>query len=418
MIKLAGFVFIVLILSVSSLYADPGVPDTVRVDSVGAYLGGKAVVPVYFFNDERLSGLELVLKHDSVLSVLDSVSLAGGRLDYIPATGINARISPSILDLSVVDWQGWIPVGTGLLCKLYFSISTNAGGATIIIDTAFMPPVSHTLFSDSEAYSIEPRFVKGYISVQEPPPTFDSVWVDTVSSPNGRSVALNINAYNGEPVSKIDLALIYSSYSLVYDSIIYNGTRSVTSSSRSVSPDSTHRQLLVTLNFSTTPLPPGSGPLATLIFDIPAGAAEEKVIIDSASYLGITPTQFTTSDGLTFTPYFRSGFVNIKAGTAAEEKNLVVLPQKYSLGQNYPNPFNPSTIIKFDLPRTSEVTLEVFNILGRKVRTLIDRRMSAGSYNVTFDGKGEDKKQLSTGVYFYRLRAEGYEQSRSMMLLK
>jgi flagellar hook assembly protein FlgD len=88
------------------------------------------------------------------------------------------------------------------------------------------------------------------------------------------------------------------------------------------------------------------------------------------------------------------------------------------LGQNYPNPFNPSTIIHFELPKVSTITLDVFNILGQKVRTLIDRQLPAGIYNVTFDGRGDDRKPLASGVYLYRLTAENYSRSRAMMLLK
>ncbi len=74
------------------------------------------------------------------------------------------------------------------------------------------------------------------------------------------------------------------------------------------------------------------------------------------------------------------------------------VPEAFTLAQNYPNPFNPSTQIAFGLPNTARVTLEVYNLLGQKVATLLDEMREPGSYTVSFDGKG-----MSSGVYFYRL---------------
>ena len=89
------------------------------------------------------------------------------------------------------------------------------------------------------------------------------------------------------------------------------------------------------------------------------------------------------------------------------------LPSVYSLSQNYPNPFNPSTSIEFAIPRNSEVTLKIYNTLGQEVRTLINEQMSAGSYNYDFDASS-----LSSGVYFYTLKAGDFVQSKKMILLK
>jgi Secretion system C-terminal sorting domain len=85
----------------------------------------------------------------------------------------------------------------------------------------------------------------------------------------------------------------------------------------------------------------------------------------------------------------------------------------FKLAQNYPNPFNPSTTINFNLPRPTEVTLEVFNNLGQKVATLVNSRLNAGDHEVKFEGKN-----LSSGIYFYRLTADNMSQKRKMVLMK
>jgi hypothetical protein len=85
----------------------------------------------------------------------------------------------------------------------------------------------------------------------------------------------------------------------------------------------------------------------------------------------------------------------------------------FELEQNYPNPFNPGTTIKYKLPQASLVNLKVYNVLGQEVATLVDESQPAGIHAVQFDGSG-----LSSGVYFYRLSAGDFVQTRKLMLLR
>jgi serine protease AprX len=89
------------------------------------------------------------------------------------------------------------------------------------------------------------------------------------------------------------------------------------------------------------------------------------------------------------------------------------LPASFALHQNFPNPFNPSTMITYDVPKSGTVTLKVYDLLGREVRTLVNEVQSPRTYAVRFDGEG-----LSAGVYFYRLQTNDYGETRRMMLLK
>jgi hypothetical protein len=87
--------------------------------------------------------------------------------------------------------------------------------------------------------------------------------------------------------------------------------------------------------------------------------------------------------------------------------------KRYILSQNYPNPFNPVTTIEFDLPKTSEVSLKVFNILGEEVTTLVSDKLYAGSYTYKWDASN-----LASGVYLYRLEAEDFVETMKMILMK
>lgn len=89
------------------------------------------------------------------------------------------------------------------------------------------------------------------------------------------------------------------------------------------------------------------------------------------------------------------------------------IPEKYTLYQNYPNPFNPATNIKFDLPKTSEVKLIIYDALGRVVTTLVNNKLNAGSYDLGWDGSS-----YPNGVYFYKMFTDDFVQTRKLILMK
>ncbi len=109
-----------------------------------------------------------------------------------------------------------------------------------------------------------------------------------------------------------------------------------------------------------------------------------------------------------------SGVLPLSPGTPTDlDEEPRTVPLAPSLAQNYPNPFNPSTIIRFNLPRSADVKLDVFNILGQRVTTLVERRLSAGKHEAVFDGTG-----YATGIYFYRLKTDDFRFTMKMVLLK
>jgi hypothetical protein len=89
------------------------------------------------------------------------------------------------------------------------------------------------------------------------------------------------------------------------------------------------------------------------------------------------------------------------------------VPSQYILYQNYPNPFNPTTVIAYSLPAPAAVTLKVYDLLGREIKTLVNERQNAGQHSMTFDGSN-----YPSGVYFYRLQAGTYSQTKKLIELK
>ena len=94
-----------------------------------------------------------------------------------------------------------------------------------------------------------------------------------------------------------------------------------------------------------------------------------------------------------------------------------VLPQRFELGLNYPNPFNPSTVIPYQLPAPMHVRLEVFNLLGQRIATLVDQERPAGFHTAVWDATDAAGEAVSAGVYLYRLSGDGAQRSRSMVLI-
>ena len=98
--------------------------------------------------------------------------------------------------------------------------------------------------------------------------------------------------------------------------------------------------------------------------------------------------------------------------------NVVAVPYEYVLHQNYPNPFNPVTRINFDLKDDGDVSLVVYDIMGREVCRLLDRTMDAGYHDLVWNGKNQVGSNVGAGVYFCRLRTPDFTKTIKMVLLK
>jgi hypothetical protein len=130
------------------------------------------------------------------------------------------------------------------------------------------------------------------------------------------------------------------------------------------------------------------------------------------SQIRITVTATDTNASTISTSFY----VSDQGTTSVTETSI---PKEFSLSQNYPNPFNPSTSIKFGLPVSAPVTMEVYNVLGVKVRTLIHNDvMSAGIHQLEWNGKDDAGISVTSGVYLYRINAGTFQVTKKMMMLK
>lgn len=129
-------------------------------------------------------------------------------------------------------------------------------------------------------------------------------------------------------------------------------------------------------------------------------------VIDTNLFIG-TNNNSDFSKGATV---WRISLSNLPTGVSKEEDNT---PANFNLDQNYPNPFNPTTVISYQLPSASRVSLKVYDLVGRQVATLVNGQMEAGVHQVSFDAS-----RLASGVYFYQLQAGSFVASKKLVLLK
>jgi hypothetical protein len=179
-------------------------------------------------------------------------------------------------------------------------------------------------------------------------------------------------------------------------------------------------------SFALPPLPPNGvfdirWDSGQLVDDISTGT--KNIFINSAVY---PVTLKVTGGNLDITDLIGGTIIN-KVLTNGQSLTITnqaigklkiktaVLPSNFALYQNYPNPFNPETIINYSIPKTSFVTIKVYDIIGNEVANLVNEQKTAGNYNVKFSAGA---KHLASGVYFYRMKADGFTETKKLLLLK
>jgi len=254
------------------------------------------------------------------------------------------------------------------------------------------------------------------------------VALDSIEARPGDHFGVKVWLRNNDiNVSAMTIPLQWDSPYLELDSVSFNGTvwgSEFAFYTRHL-PDSQTVQVTILPAELQSPVPYvvfSEGTVAELFFTLAYNAQSQFVTIDSVyadTMLGGTHvmTQIDISDNTGFDIYlpgFVPGGVEVLVPTGIkEESHGIVLPEEFDLGQNYPNPFNPVTTIGFSLPRPSEVSLHVFNILGQEVASLTDDYMEAGVHELEFDAA-----HLPSGIYFYRLIYDQGTLTRKMALLK
>ena len=156
----------------------------------------------------------------------------------------------------------------------------------------------------------------------------------------------------------------------------------------------------------------------TVTFAISPDAEEQTCQIDTAIISNTFRLYFGLIRGyVDFVPVFVPGTITLGEGTDVEDERAS-LPSEFILNQNYPNPFNPETNIEYQIPEPAFVSIEIFNILGQKVKTLVSESKEAGYHQARWDGASDSGRDVPSGVYFYRMNAGNFSQTMKMVMLK
>jgi hypothetical protein len=163
-----------------------------------------------------------------------------------------------------------------------------------------------------------------------------------------------------------------------------------------------------------------SGSLVILKWNNPTPLTISASLINSITFPGDTTLLITenNSSGTITIPLDSIQQISFQSSVTGVTKQGSTLPKQFSVSQNYPNPFNPSTIINYALPRSSLVTIKIYNVLGQEVRTLVNSELQAGNYTVQWNGDNNTGRSVASGIYIYRVAAGQTVKTMKMMYLK
>lgn len=247
----------------------------------------------------------------------------------------------------------------------------------------------------------------------------DTVQVGRVTA-YGAQVVVPVTLVNDERLIGVTVSLDYSADLVQCDSVSFANTRLEAVDFKQSRIDQT-RQIIqfAGLAIFTPQLPEGAGAIAYLHFTVTGSPTPDNRTVEIDSFL-LPPFVIILRDHHEVKlrrPLFIPGGIDfITSGVGSG--GVSTYPYVFALDQNSPNPFNPTTKISFSLAQTNRATLVIYNVIGQKVRTLVDEILSAGRQQVVWDGNDDSGSPVTTGIYFARLQANGMQETRKMMMLK
>ncbi|HDL04573.1 MAG: hypothetical protein DRP46_07990 [Candidatus Zixiibacteriota bacterium] len=235
-------------------------------------------------------------------------------------------------------------------------------------------------------------------------------------------VPLELN--NEVAMTALDLPLQFSE-GVTLEEVTFEGTRSEDFDFKWANIDNEKRIVVIglipALDGEKPDLAPGSGTIANLVFSVEDSWDMETIDVvpvelenpNHSLMFVYTENVDGSAHSLSMTPEFQ-GVSFVPSEVAGTE----LLPGEFSLAQNAPNPFNPQTRIDYDIPKATNVRLEIYNVLGQHVKTLVDEFQEPGSKSVIWDGRDNSGSTVASGIYFYRMDAGEFSLTRKMMMLK
>lgn len=321
---------------------------------------------------------------------------------------VSAQVTVGNAGIGSINWTASVSDSW-----LIADILAGADGDTIelTLDPTLLPPGNYQsliTIVDSGSFNIS-QSVRVYAQILESS-------ADTIQFGSTKVQLLGIGSIPislalSQSLSFLVLPLSIDSSILILDSVV-PGINLPSYANVTLVKEATAGQYILSMN--TLPvdstIPAGNYEFGELFFT--AGQIDTLIAMD-AVFLDTLRPNLGPGSGAAVTPVILPGEITIGTLSDVKGDENSSLPSAYKLEQNYPNPFNPTTTISFELPKRSDIRLELFNLLGQQVSLIASGAYSAGEHVVIWNGA-----KSASGVYFYRLRAEGVSIVRKMILLK
>ena len=389
-------------------------PDTITVAANAASLtAGNYVEAIVFEADGAVASPDTVW---AVIEVIDNMPYLGAEPDSIYIqTGAPEAVDTFIVvrneGVGLLSWSAIISDSWLRANRL----SGQAGDTIrLTVDTSGLARAQHAAtvtFIDSGAFNIEVSvpFVLNYADS-------DTLLFNSVNTYSGAASLVTVELTLVNEMAALSLPVKFDPTAVTVDSVKFSGTLPAYFV-RSVDIDNGAGTVLISLaqNETDSLLSPGHYLLLEIHFTADGGIGSSEISAPSGDP---SMLYILNERNQRITPEIVPGTIRVDIPTAVEEVPSDELPRRMSLMQNYPNPFNITTRINFELPEKTYVELEVFNILGQKVSTLIESELLAGTYTVTWDGNFASGRVASSGIYFYRLKTSATSLVRKMILVK
>ncbi len=390
--------------------------DTVTISTDTLNPGEKGVLGVDVTLHSQAVHIFLPLQYDTTAITVDSF-LFSSDLPLYMSKFYQINVSEAMLTINLErnPPDMFMSAGDYHLGDLY--VTAYVPGATVI-DTLHRD----TLYPFLTTYSGNERNVvvnQGTVVIEygEEEDFMDTIRVSSADVAMGEQGAITVSASILSQAHEIYLPFGYDTSAIRIDSVVF-GMSVPTFISKSVQINQITGQVLLDLQsvLPDTFFAVGEYPLAELHF-----TAQEQEGVTSLTVLNVTGMYpyIRTAAGNELQPVFQIEQFNVHTPTDVDDNTPVdLLPKQLVLYQNYPNPFNSTTIIQYDIPRLSQVVLEVFNVLGQKVSLLVSEKQSVGRYTVMWDGKTLHGQEAPSGIYFYRLQTGMSVKVGKMVILR
>ncbi len=343
-------------------------------------------VNIFLANGNELGGFQFTLKYDPLLFYIDAVTTLGGLsnmdLHYNESTPGNLIILATSLGSQTIS-----PYVEAVL-QIEMSVSATASPQTAFLE------LDDVVFSDIEGNTLSSAFGNGYFIIED----------TNVLRMNNGIGPISVDLYNDVAVGGVQFTFSYDAEAISLDTIL-SAPRSdkMTLNYNEIQPGEV-KVLLYSLTHDT--ILRGNGNILKIEFEVADSNA-------TAIPIYLFDAVLSDPNGEIIIAEFFGGNYFLTVGESTSIERTASVPSGFSLFQNYPNPFNPTTTFKYELPKESKVVLSIFDMNGRLVETVVNQTQQPGYYSIQWDAS-----QYSSGVYIYRIQADGFSAVKKCILMK